>query len=170
MKVKHSDTKPHYDPPISPLLLLSRALLLPPFLCSSSPTSFTFQANLPLPPCGYPLAIHVFREAWAALREHTNRDISEINSIHVIVCHLEDFYAMTGESLVKVSDHTVEAAHQWLHKGLTSSNFWCKDITSRVSHNTSFRPTGAKFSFHIFCNLKGVLKTALPLKITCIFG
>ena len=61
------------------------------------------QINLPCGPFGYPLAIRVWREAWEALRQHTDRDISETNSIHNTLCHLEDYYDLTKESLVKVS-------------------------------------------------------------------
>ena len=65
------------------------------------------QVNLPVGPGpeGYPAVITRFREAWAALRTHTEKDISEINSIHVIVAHLQDHYDINQESLVKVSDH-----------------------------------------------------------------
>ena len=61
------------------------------------------QINLPCGPFGYPLAIRVWREAWEALRRHTDRDISETNSIHNTLVHLEDYYDLTKESLVKVS-------------------------------------------------------------------
>ena len=74
---------------IPPLLLL----LLTPF----------HQVNLPP---DYSTVIARWRAAWEALRLHTNRDISTINSIHVVNSHLEDWYQMTGDSLVKVSDHT----------------------------------------------------------------
>ena len=61
------------------------------------------QINLPCGPFGYPLAIRVWREAWEALRRHTDRDISETNSIHNTLAHLEEYYDLTKESLVKVS-------------------------------------------------------------------
>ena len=35
-------------------------------------------------------------------------ELSEINFIHVINDHLEQFYDLTNDSLVKYSDHTVE--------------------------------------------------------------
>ena len=34
---------------------------------------------------------------------HTDRDISETNSIHNTLVHLEEYYDLTKESLVKVS-------------------------------------------------------------------
>ena len=55
-------------------------------------------------------------------------DISEINSIHVINDHLEDYYNLTSESLVRVSDQTVESAHQWVEKVLRRTNNWVKDL------------------------------------------
>ena len=57
-------------------------------------------------------------------------EISEINSIHIINDHLEDYYDLTHESLVKVSDHTVESAHQWIEKVLRRTNSWVKDLES----------------------------------------
>ena len=74
----------------------------PPLLLSSSPP--LLQVNLPP---DYSTVIARWRAAWEELRLHTNRDISTINSIHVVNAHLEEWYQMTGESLVKLSDHTV---------------------------------------------------------------
>ena len=88
------------------------------------------QVNLPLRPSGYPLVLATWRKAWKELRIHTRMDISEINSIHVINDHLEDYYDLTSESLVRVSDHTVESAHQWVEKVLRRTNTWVKDFKS----------------------------------------
>ena len=55
-------------------------------------------------------------------------DISEINNIHIINAHLEDYYDLHNESLVKVSDQTVEAAHQWLDKVIKRTGSWVKDL------------------------------------------
>ena len=71
-----------------------------------------------------------FRRAWLALRRHTL--ISEINSIHVILAHLEDYLQMSGESLVKVSDETGEAAHKWLDQVLDRTGARVKDLTSDI--------------------------------------
>ena len=89
------------------------------------------QVNLPVGPGpeGYSAVIAKWREAWAALRTHTEKDISEINSIHVIVAHLEDHYNINKESLVKVSDHVVEHAHQWLKNVMSKGNYVVKDVT-----------------------------------------
>ena len=99
------------------------------------------QVNLPVGPGpeGYPAVIAKWREAWAALRTHTNRDISEINSIHVVNHHLEDHYVINGESLVKVSDHVVEHAHQWLRKVMAKGNYVVKDVTSDAHGDKLFR-------------------------------
>ena len=93
--------------------------------------------NLPLNPSGYSLVIHKWCQAWNRLREHTQFDLSEINSIHVINAHLEDFYDLTHESLVKFSDHTVESAHQWLDKVIKRTNSWVKDLECD-SHGEKF--------------------------------
>ena len=47
--------------------------------------------NLPSGPGpeGYPAVLAHWRAAWRALRVHTGRDISEINSIHIVNDHLE---------------------------------------------------------------------------------
>ena len=47
--------------------------------------------NLPSGPGpeGYPAVLAQWRAAWQALRVHTERDISEINSIHIVNDHLE---------------------------------------------------------------------------------
>ena len=47
--------------------------------------------NLPSGPGpeGYPAVLAQWRAAWRALRVHTERDISEINSIHIVNDHLE---------------------------------------------------------------------------------
>ena len=85
----------------SRIFLLSAPFSLISFLSLSSP--LLFQVNLP---ADYGAVLARWRAAWEALRLHTNRDISTINSIHVVNSHLEDWYQMTGDSLVKVSDHT----------------------------------------------------------------
>ena len=92
--------------------------------------NISLQVNLPLWPSGYPLVLATWRKAWKELRIHTRMDISEINSIHVINDHLEDYYDLTSESLVRVSDHTVESAHQWVEKVLRRTNTWVKDFES----------------------------------------
>ena len=84
--------------------------------------------NLPLRPCGYTLVLAKWREVWQALRLQTRMEISEINSIHVINDHLEDYYNLISESLVKVSDQWVESAHQWVEKVLRRTNNWVKDL------------------------------------------
>ena len=42
----------------------------------------------------------------------------------------QDHYNITGQSLVKVSDHLVESAHQWLDKVLHTGGYYRKDFTS----------------------------------------
>ena len=99
------------------------------------------QVNLPVGPGpeGYPAVIARWREAWAGLRTHTARDISTINSIHVVNSHLEDHYNINQESLVKVSDHVVESAHQWLKKVMARGNYVVKDVTSEAHGDKLFR-------------------------------
>ena len=63
--------------------------------------------------------------------------ISEINSIHIVNDHLEEYYDLT--SLVKVSDHTVEAAHQWVEKFLRRTNNWVKDLESNAHGEHLYR-------------------------------
>ena len=97
------------------------------------------KVNLPQGPSGYSIVIQRWRQAWNGLREHTQFDLSEINSIHVINAHLEDFYDLTGESLVKFSDHTVESAHQWLDKVIKRTNSWVKDLECDAHGEKLFR-------------------------------
>ena len=99
----HAYHSPHSPSLLSSsrIFLLSAPFSLISFLSLSSP--LLFQVNLP---ADYGAVLARWRAAWEALRLHTNRDISTINSIHVVNSHLEDWYQMTGDSLVKVSDHT----------------------------------------------------------------
>ena len=90
-------------------------------------------------PDGYSEEIGRWKRAWIGLREHTAMDISEINSIHMISAHLEDYYDLHGESLVKVSDQTIEAAHQWLDKVLKRTGSWVKDLESDGHGEKLFR-------------------------------
>ena len=43
---------------------------------------------------------------------------------------LQDHYNINGQSLVKMSDHLVESAHQWLDKVLHNGGYYRKDFTS----------------------------------------
>jgi len=95
--------------------------------------------NLPCGPYGYSLAIRIWREAWQDLRRHTGNTVSETNSIHTILAHLEDYYDLTGESLVKTTDHVVEQAHQWLHQELRKTNLWVRDLESPKHGERLFR-------------------------------
>ena len=97
------------------------------------------QVNLPAGPGpdGYRAVLARWREAWNALRVHTEFHISEINSIHIINEHLEEQYDLTGESLVKKSDHTIESEHQNLAHVIRVTNSWVKDITSEA-HGLKF--------------------------------
>ena len=80
-----------------------------------------------------------WRAAWAQLRLHTDGDISTINSIHIVNCHLEDWYDLHGDSLVKVSDHTVESCHQSLERTLRRGSYWVKDVTCDMHSSKMFR-------------------------------
>ena len=95
---------------------------------------FLFQVNLPE---NFRVVVGGFRRAWLALRRHTL--ISEINSIHVILAHLEDYLQMSGESLVKVSDETGEAAHKWLDQVLDRTGARVKDLTSDIHGERLYR-------------------------------
>ena len=66
-------------------------------------------------------------------------EISEINSIHIINDHLEEYYDLTNESLVKTSDQTVESAHQWVDKVLRRTNNWVKHLESDAHGEHLFR-------------------------------
>ena len=88
-------------------------------------------------PQNFRLVVGGFRRAWLALRRHTL--ISEINSIHVILTHLEDYLQMSGESLVKVSDETGEAAHKWLDQVLDRTGARVKDLTSDIHGERLYR-------------------------------
>ena len=80
-----------------------------------------------------------WRAAWAQLRLHTDSDISTINSIHIVNCHLEDWYDLHGDSLVKVSDHTVDSCHQSLERTLRRGSYWVKDVTCDMHSSKMFR-------------------------------
>ena len=95
--------------------------------------------NLPLRPCGYSLVLANWKKAWSELRTHTQMEISEINSIHIINDHLEEYYDLTKESLVKYSDQTVESAHQWVDKVLKRTNNWVKNLESDAHGEHLFR-------------------------------
>ena len=73
-----------------------------------------------------------------------NLYLSTINSIHIVNSHLEDWYDLHQDSLVKVSDHTVESCHQSFEKTLRRGNFWVNDVTSDIGVMKS-RP------FFFFC-------------------
>ena len=90
-------------------------------------------------PEGYKAVLSRWREAWLALREHTAYDLSEINSIHILNSHLEDWYDMHGESLVKFSDHTVESAHQHIDKVMARTNGRRKDVESETHGRALYR-------------------------------
>ena len=97
--------------------------------------------NLPTGPGpeGYKAVLARWRVAWLALREHTAYDLSEINSIHILNSHLEDWYDHHGESLVKFSDHTVESAHQHVDKILDRTNARRKDVESETHGRALYR-------------------------------
>ena len=80
-----------------------------------------------------------WREAWRQLRAHTQMELSEINSIHIINDHLEQFYDLTNDSLVKYSDQTMESAHQLVDKVLKRTNNWVKDVESDAHGEHLFR-------------------------------
>ena len=97
-------------------------------------SSCTVFLQVNLPP-NYSAVIASWRAAWEQLRLHTANDISTINSIHIVNSHLEQWYDLHGDSLVKVSDHTVESCHQSLERTLRRGGYWVKDVTCD-SHGT----------------------------------
>ena len=79
-----------------------------------------------------------------------------IKIIHQVVkMTIQDYYDITGESLTKTTDQTVESAHQFVDKVLRRSNYIVKDVTCKEHGDKLFRGTdgfSSKFCFkHNFC-------------------
>ena len=54
---------------------------------------------------------------------------------------IQDYYDITGESLTKTTDQTVESAHQFVDKVLRRSNYIVKDVTCKEHGDKLFRGT-----------------------------
>ena len=67
----------------------------------------------------------------------SNFFLSIPNKVHIIIDHVEDYINMTGDTLGKVTDQTVEAAHSALNKRLVQSNYLVKDKESDI-HGIKF--------------------------------
>lgn len=85
----------------------------------------------------YAELIQNFSQCWLTL--HSKFGISISNKVHIIMCHLEHYCTLTGNSLGHCSDQKVEQAHQLFHKRVVASNYKIKSITSPNFGSKFFR-------------------------------
>ena len=77
-----------------------------------------------------------FRTKFTQLQEGFN--LSQTLKIHIIMDHLEDYFKLSGQSLLRSSDELVEATHSKLGKFEQTHNYKRNNIGSpaTLNHNT----------------------------------
>ena len=74
----------------------------------------------------YSALINDFTKSWDVLKKRFG--VSEPNKCHIISCHLETYFSMTGNALGTTSDQIVEASHQLVNRRFVTSNYVVKDV------------------------------------------